>query len=113
MSEKTRAIPIAETGILAELELEERTPLEAGMSLIIEKIGFRKSRKYGTYAVFDGENLDGEKMQYFTMSGVLTSQAEALLGNYGVDDEGTLSSPILASVVSKKSAGGRFYLTFN
>jgi len=113
MSEKIKAIPIADTGILNELEEEDRTALEAGMSLIIEKIAMRKSRKYGTYAVFDGENLDGEKIQYFTMSGVLTNQAEALLEKYGSDDEGTLSSPILASVVSKKSEGGRFYLTFN
>jgi hypothetical protein len=113
MSEKVKAIPIADTGILTELEEEDRTALEAGMSLIIEKIAMRKSRKYGTYAVFDGENLDGEKMQYFTMSAVLTSQAAALLEKYGSDDEGTLSNPILASVVSKKSEGGRFYLTFN
>mgnify|MGYP000894723699 FL=1 len=113
MSEKVKAIPIADTGILTELEQEERTPLEAGMSLIIEKIAMRKSRKYGTYAVFDGENLDGEKIQCFTMSGVLTNQAEALLETYGCDDDGNLSSPILASVVSKKSEGGRFYLTFN
>lgn len=113
MSEKIKAIPIADTGILTELEQEERTPLEAGMSLIIEKIAMRKSRKYGTYAVFDGENLEGEKMQYFTMSAVLTSQAEALLEKYGSDAEGSLSNPILASVTSKKSEGGRFYLTFN
>jgi len=112
MSEKVNAIPIADTGILNNLEEEERTPLEAGMSFIIEKIGMRTSRKYGTYAVFDGENLDGEKMQYFTMSAVLTSQAEALLEKYGNND-GNLSSPILASVVSKKSEGGRYYLTFN
>ncbi len=114
MSEKIKAItaiPIADTGILTELEEEERTPLEAGMSLIIEKIAMRKSRKYGPYAVFDGENLDGEKIQYFTMSAVLTSQAETLLEKYG-DNDGNLSSPILASVVSKKSEGGRFYLTF-
>lgn len=113
MSEKVKAIPIADTGILTEIEQEERTPLEAGMSLIIEKIALRTSRKYGTYAVFDGENLDGEKMHYFTMSAVLTSQAEALLEKYASDEEGTLSSPILASVVSKKSEGGRYYLTFN
>ncbi len=112
MSEKIKAIPIADTGILAEVDEEERTALEAGMSLIIEKIAMRKSRKYGTYAVFDGENLDGEKIQCFTMSGVLTNQAEALLEKYGSDAEGTLSNPILASVVSKKSEGGRFYLTF-
>ncbi|MDD4388818.1 MAG: hypothetical protein PHV87_06405, partial [Bacilli bacterium] len=78
MSEKIKAIPIADTGILTELEEEDRTALEAGMSLIIEKIALRKSRKYGTYAVFDGENLDGEKLHCFTMSAVLTSQAEAL-----------------------------------
>ena len=112
MSEKIKAIPIAETGILNELEEEERTPLEAGMSLIIEKIAMRKSRKYGPYAVFDGENLDGEKIQYFTMSAVLTGQAEMLLEKYGSDNDGNLSSPILASVISKKSEGGRFYLTF-
>jgi hypothetical protein len=112
MSEKFKAIPIADTGILAELEEEARTALEAGMSLIIEKIGMRKSRKYGTYAVFDGEDLDGEKLRCFTMSAVLTSQAEALLEKYGKDDEGNLSNPILASVVSRKSEGGRFYLTF-
>lgn len=112
MSEKIKAIPIADTGILTELEEEERTALEAGMSFIIEKIAMRTSRKYGTYAVFDGENLDGEKMRYFTMSAVLTSQAAALLEKYVSDDEGTLSAPILASVVSKKSEGGRFYLTF-
>jgi len=113
MIEKIKAIPISDTGILTELEQEERTPLEAGMSLIIEKIAMRKSRKYGTYAVFDGETLDGEKIQCFTMSGVLTNQAEALLEKYGSDTEGSLSNPILASVVSKKSEGGRFYLTFN
>ena len=113
MSEKIKAIPIADTGILNELEEEDRTALEAGMSLIIEKIAMRKSRKYGTYAVFDGENLEGEKIQCFTMSAVLTNQAEALLEKYGSDAEGSLSNPILASVVSKKSEGGRFYLTFN
>ena len=113
MSEKVNAIPIADTGILNNLEEEERTPLEAGMSFIIEKIGMRTSRKYGTYAVFDGENLDGEKMQYFTMSTVLTSQAEMLLEKYGSDNDGNLSAPILASVIAKKSEGGRFYLTFN
>lgn len=116
MSEKIKPnipIPIADTGILTELEQEERTPLEAGMSIIIEKIAMRKSRKYGTYAVFDGENLVGEKIQCFTMSGVLTNQAEALLERYGCDNDGNLSSPILASVVAKKSEGGRFYLTFN
>src|SRR5690606_32940607 len=113
MSEKIKAITIADTGILNELEEEARTALEAGMSLIIEKIGMRKSRKYGTYAVFDGEDLDGEKLHCFTMSSVLTSQAEILLEKYGKDDEGNLSNPILASVVSKKSEGGRFYLTFN
>lgn len=113
MSEKVKAIPIADTGILTEIEQEERTPLEAGMTIIIEKIALRTSRKYGTYAVFDGENLDGEKMHYFTMSAVLTSQAAALLEKYGSDDEGNLSSPILASVVSKKSEGGRYYLTFS
>lgn len=116
MSEKIKPnmpIPIADTGILTELEQEERTPLEAGMSIIIEKIAMRKSRKYGTYAVFDGETLDGEKIQCFTMSGVLTNQAEALLEKYAGDNDGNLSSPILASVVAKKSEGGRFYLTFN
>ena len=113
MTEKVKAIPIADTGILAEVEDVERTALEAGMSLIIEKIAMRKSRKYGTYAVFDGENLEGEKLHCFTMSAVLTSQAEALLEKYGSDEEGNLSVPILASVVSKKSEGGRFYLTFN
>ncbi len=115
MSEKINAItaiPIADTGVLTELEEEERTALEAGMSLVIEKIAMRKSRKYGTYAVFDGENLNGEKIQCFTMSGVLTSQADMLLDKYGTDNEGNLSTPILASVVSKKSEGGRFYLTF-
>jgi hypothetical protein len=111
MSEKVKAIPIADTGILAELDEVDRTALEAGMSLIIEKIALRTSRKYGTYAVFDGENLEGEKMHYFTMSAVLTSQAAALLEKYG-SDEGNLSAPILASVVSKKSEGGRYYLTF-
>ena len=113
MSEKVKVIPIAETGILTEIEPEERTPLKAGMTIIIEKIALRTSRKYGTYAVFDGENLDGEKMHYFTMSSVLTSQAAALLEKYGSDDEGNLSSPILASVISKKSEGGRYYLTFS
>ena len=113
MSEKVKAIPIAETGILTEIEQEERTPLEAGMTIIIEKIALRTSRRYGTYAVFDGENLDGEKMHYFTMSSVLTSQAAELLKKYGTDDEGNLSAPILASVVSKKSEGGRYYLTFS
>ena len=112
MSEKVKAIPIADTGILNEVEDVDRTALEAGMSLIIEKIAMRKSRKYGTYAVFDGEDLDGEKLHCFTMSSVLTSQAEMLLEKYGSDNEGNLSSPILASVVSKKSEGGRFYLTF-
>lgn len=115
MSEKikaVKAIPIADTGILTELEEEERTALEAGMSLIIEKIAMRKSRKYGNYAVFDGENLNGEKIQCFTMSGVLTNQAEMLIEKYGSDNDGNLSTPILASVVSKKSEGGRFYLTF-
>jgi len=29
MSEKVKAIPIADTGILAELDEEERTPLQA------------------------------------------------------------------------------------
>lgn len=113
MSEKIKAIPIADTGILNEVEDVERTALEAGMTLIIEKIAMRKSRKYGTYAVFDGENLEGEKLHCFTMSAVLTSQAEILLEKYGKDDKGNLSSPILACVVSKKSEGGRFYLTFN
>ena len=112
MTEKIKAIPIADTGILNEVEDVARTALEAGMSLIIEKIAMRKSRKYGTYAVFDGEDLDGEKLHCFTMSSVLTSQAEMLLEKYGKDDEGNLSNPILASVVSKKSEGGRFYLTF-
>ena len=112
MSEKVKAIPIADTGILAELDEEQRTPLQAGMNIIIDKIAMRTSRKYGTYAVFDGENLEGEEMHYFTMSSVLTSQAEALLEKYGSDDEGNLSAPILASVVSKKSEGGRYYLTF-
>ena len=112
MSEKVKAIPIADTGILAELEEVERTPLQAGMNIIIDKIAMRTSRKYGTYAVFDGENLEGEKLHCFTMSAVLTSQAEALLEKYGSDDDGNLSAPILASVVSKKSEGGRFYLTF-
>ena len=113
MSEKVKVIPIAETGIINKIDEEGRTPLEAGMSIIIEKIALRNSRKYGTYAVFDGENLDGEKMHYFTMSAVLTSQAAELLKKYGIDEEGNLSSPILASVVSKKSEGGRYYLTFN
>ena len=112
MSEKVKAIPIADTGILAELDEIERTPLQAGMNIIIDKIAMRTSRKYGTYAVFDGEDLEGEKMYYFTMSSVLTSQAEALLEKYGSDDDGNLSAPILASVVSKKSEGGRYYLTF-
>ena len=113
MSEKVKAIPISETGILTEIEQEERTPLEAGMTIIIEKIALRTSRKYGTYAVFDGENLEGEKMHCFTMSSVLTSQAAELLKKYGSDDEGNLSAPIIASVVSKKSEGGRYYLTFS
>ena len=113
MNEKIKVIPIADTGILNDVEDVDRTALEAGMSLIIEKIAMRKSRKYGTYAVFDGENLEGEKLHCFTMSAVLTSQAEALLEKYGSDDEGNLSAPILASVVSKKSEGGRYYLTFN
>ena len=44
MSDKIKAIPIADTGILAELEEEARTALEAGMSLIIEKIAMQISQ---------------------------------------------------------------------
>jgi len=78
------------------------------MNIIVDKIAMRTSRKYGTYAVFDGENLEGEKLHCFTMSAVLTSQAAALLEKYGSDDEGNLSNPILASVVSKNQKGVGF-----
>ena len=67
MSEKVKAIPIADTGILAEAEDVERTAL-TGMFLIIEN-AMRKSRKYGTYAAFDAKILKAKIAPFHHVGG--------------------------------------------
>ncbi len=108
---KTTAITFADTGITGANQEEVRDALTNGDVILIQKIEIRPSKKYGEFAAFDGENLDGEPKQWFTASGVLTAQAKLLLEKYGTGD-GKLTSPILASVISVKSATGRFYLSF-
>lgn len=113
MSEqKILPVSFADTGIGTITEHEERTQLKAGMNIVIAKIEIRTSRKYGKYAVFDGESLEGEELKAFSMSQVITAQSVELLEMYGGDDSGTLTNPILASIISVKSAEGRYYLSF-
>lgn len=112
MSEqKIFPISFADTGIATITEYEERTQLKSGMNIVISKIEIRTSRKYGKYAVFDGETLEGEELNAFTMSQVITAQSVEILEKYG-DDSGTLANPILVSIISVKSAEGRYYLSF-
>ena len=112
MSEqKILPVSFADTGIGTITEHEERTQLKSGMNIVIAKIEIRTSRKYGKYAVFDGESLEGEEIKAFSMSQVITAQSVELLEKYG-DDSGTLTNPILASIISVKSAEGRYYLSF-
>lgn len=112
MSEqKIFPISFADTGIATITEYEERTQLKSGMNIVISKIEIRTSRKYGKYAVFDGETLEGEELKAFTMSQVITAQSVEILEKYG-DDSGTLANPILVSIISVKSAEGRYYLSF-
>lgn len=112
MSEqKILPISFADTGIATITEYEERTQLKSGMNIVISKIEIRTSRKYGKYAVFDGETLEGEEIKAFTMSQVITAQSVEILKKYG-DDSGTLANPILVSIISVKSAEGRYYLSF-
>ncbi len=112
MSEqKILPISFADTGIATITEYEERTQLKSGMNIVISKIEIRTSRKYGKYAVFDGETLEGEEIKAFTMSQVITAQSVEILEKYG-DDSGTLANPILVSIISVKSAEGRYYLSF-
>ena len=112
MSEqKILPVSFADTGIATITEYEERTQLKSGMNIVISKIEIRTSRKYGKYAVFDGETLEGEELKAFTMSQVITTQSVEILDKYG-DDSGTLVNPILASIISVKSAEGRYYLSF-
>lgn len=112
MSEqKILPISFADTGIATITEYEERTQLKSGMNIVISKIEIRTSRKYGEYAVFDGETLEGEEIKAFTMSQVITAQSVEILEKYG-DDSGTLANPILVSIISVKSAEGRYYLSF-
>ena len=112
MSEhKILPVSFADTGIATITEHEERTQLKSGMNIVISKIEIRTSRKYGKYAVFDGETLEGEELKAFTMSQVITNQSMELLEKYG-DDAGMMKNPILASVISVKSAEGRYYLSF-
>ena len=112
MSEqKILPVSFADTGIATITEYEERTQLKSGMNIVISKIEIRTSRKYGKYAVFDGETLEGEELKAFTMSQVITTQSVEILDKYG-DDSGTLVNPILASIISVRSAEGRYYLSF-
>ena len=112
MSEqKILPVSFADTGIATITEHEERTQLKSGMTIVISKIEIRTSRKYGKYAVFDGESLEGEELKAFSMSQVITAQSVELLEKYG-DDAGMMKNPILASVISVKSAEGRYYLSF-
>lgn len=112
MSEqKILPVSFADTGIATITEHEERTQLKSGMNIVISKIEIRTSRKYGKYAVFDGETLEGEELKAFSMSQVITAQSVEILEKYG-DDSGTLVNPILASIISVKSAEGRYYLSF-
>lgn len=112
MSEqKILPISFADTGIATITEYEERTQLKSGMNIVISKIEIRTSRKYGEYAVFDGETLEGEELNAFTMSQVITAQSVEILKKYG-DDSGKLANPILVSIISVKSAEGRYYLSF-
>ena len=112
MSEqKILPVSFADTGIGTITEHEERTQLKSGMNIVISKIEIRTSRKYGKYAVFDGETLEGEKLKAFSMSQVITTQSVEILDKYG-DDSGTLANPILASIISVRSAEGRYYLSF-
>lgn len=112
MSEqKILPVSFADTGIGTITEHEERTQLKSGMNIVIAKIEIRTSRKYGKYAVFDGESLEGEELKAFSMSQVITAQSVELLEKYE-NNRGTLANPILASIISVKSAEGRYYLSF-
>ena len=76
MSEqKILPVSFADTGIGTITEHEERTQLKSGMNIVIAKIEIRTSRKYGKYAVFDGESLEGEELKAFSMSQVITLKA--------------------------------------
>jgi hypothetical protein len=111
-TETMKPITFADTGIGQSQEQEERKALQPGMTIIIHRVEIRTSRKFGEYAVYDGENLDGDTGMFFSMSQVLTSQAKELKERYACDEKGSLKAPVLATVTSVKSDGGRFYLSF-
>ncbi|MGB4341643.1 MAG: hypothetical protein WBJ59_06920 [Dysgonamonadaceae bacterium] len=111
MSGKERqTVLFADTGVVAPTDTVERVPLTDGMVFVAQRIEVRPSLKYGSYVVFDGEDLDGKEFHGYSTSSVILQQAKALLERYGGED-GNLTHDILCAVKSvvSESTGRRFY----
>jgi len=113
MSEQTKlpTVTFADAGIDVPHDDTERVALSAGAVFVALRVEVRPSKKYGEFVVFDGENLDGEPFHAYSASGVVLGQAKTMLLKYGEED-GTLKSAILCTVVSKVSTTtGRTFLS--
>lgn len=108
---KRPAITYAEAGIDAPQDDTPRVPLVDGSTFIALRAEVRPSKKYGEYVVVDGETLDGDPFHAYTASQVILEQVKTMLAKYG-DGDGTLSSAILCSVISRASStSGRRFLS--
>ncbi len=111
MPESEQTLLFAETGLATIIDDVDRVALTDGSLFIAEKIEIRPSRNYGEYAVIDGQDFQEQEFHAYTTSGVILSQAKALLEKFG-DREGHLTPPITCSVVAKisSSSGHRFLM---
>lgn len=111
MSGKERqTVLFADTGVVAPTDTVERVPLTDGLVFVAQRIEVRPSLKYGSYVVFDGEDLDGKEFYGYSTSGVILQQAKALLEKYGGND-GVLNVGVLCGVraIVSESTGRKFY----
>ena len=111
MSGKERqTVLFGDTGVVAPTDTVERVPLTDGVVFVAQRIEVRPSLKYGSYVVFDGEDLEGKEFHGYSTSGVILQQAKALLERYG-GEEGNLTADVLCAVkaVVSESTGRRFY----
>lgn len=111
MSGKERqTVLFGDTGVVAPTDTVERVPLTDGTVFVAQRIEVRPSLKYGSYVVFDGEDLEGKEFHGYSTSSVILHQARALLERYGGED-GSLTTDVLCAVkaVVSESTGRRFY----